>query len=91
MTCGLTAYWISYPEDWGFPMGQGVTAYSTDDAFRLLEAQGYDFHLRARRVDVKVVTFDDLDDRHVVPNMGPIVVRGVWFPCLNVGYGAPRG
>jgi hypothetical protein len=25
-----------------------------------------------------------LDQNHVVPNAGPIVVRGVWFPMHNL-------
>jgi hypothetical protein len=25
-----------------------------------------------------------LDQAHVIPNMGPVVFRGVWFPRLNL-------
>ncbi|MBA3464201.1 MAG: hypothetical protein H0T46_29875 [Deltaproteobacteria bacterium] len=90
MAPDLTAFWISFPDDRGFPLGLGVTAHSKDDAFQLLEDQGYDFHLRARSVDVKVqVGVADLD-LHVRTDMGPIVVRGVWYPCFNIGFGAGR-
>ena len=90
MTAELTPFWISFPMDPSFPMGFGVTAWSVDDAFRLLEEQGYDFHVRARSVDTKAgIGVDDLAP-HVRHDMGPIVARGVWYPCLNVGFGAPR-
>jgi hypothetical protein len=32
-------------------------------------------------VDVDVAS---LDAKHVLPNIGPVVVRGVWFPALNL-------
>jgi hypothetical protein len=25
-----------------------------------------------------------LDPEHVLPNIGPVVVRGVWYPRLNL-------
>ena len=77
----LTRYWFAYPGLLGF----GVTAYSLEDAYYLLEAEGY---LIDRRVpwcaDVDV---SRLDERHVLPNAGPPCYRGVWFPCLNIGWG----
>ncbi|UHQ18314.1 hypothetical protein LVB87_08745 [Lysobacter sp. KIS68-7] len=30
------------------------------------------------------VEFSALDQNHVVPNAGPIVIRGVWFPLHNL-------
>jgi hypothetical protein len=90
MTAELTPFWISFPMDPSFPMGFGVTARSKEDAFQLLVEQGYDFHVRARGVDMKAsISVDDLDP-HVRRNMGPIVMRGVWYPCLNIGFGAAR-
>lgn len=87
---GLRAFWISFPSDPEFPMGFGVTAWSQADAYCLLESNGYTFHLQAKKIRVREdVQFPELDQRHVVPNMGPIVVRGVWYPALNVGFGAP--
>lgn len=84
MSTGLIPYWISFPDDETFPMGFGVTAYSLEEAYFMLEQFGYDYHKRAVRVDVKVnVRWDELDKLHVHPNMGPIVVRGIWYPHLN--------
>jgi hypothetical protein len=86
----LTAFWISFPKDSRFPVGLGVTAWSEADAFRLLEERGYDFHLRAEEVIVRAgVTINDIDPSNVRPNMGPLIVRGVWYPCFNIGLGAP--
>jgi len=87
---GLTSFWLSFPEDPAFPLGFGVTAHSQADAFSLLEANGYDFHRRAKRVEVQVgATPSTVSAKHVAPNSGPHVVRGVWFPAYNVGFGAP--
>ena len=86
----LIAFWISYPKDLYFPR-QGVTALSRADAFRMLEAHGYDFHVRAVEVLVREgIAYDDIEDAEVRRHMGPIVVRGIWYPCLNIGYNAPR-
>jgi len=86
----LTAFWISFPKDAIFPLGLGVTAWSPSDAFRLLEEQGYDFHLRAAEVAVREgVSIEDIDEGHVRANMGPTIVRGVWCPCANIGFGGP--
>ena len=84
----LVSYWITFPEDRSFPLGLGVTAYSVEDAFHLLEKEGYDFHKRAKKTEIKEgVAVQELDYDHVVVNSGPIVFRGVWFPCQNMGLG----
>ncbi len=81
---GLIAYWLSFPDNPGFPIGLGVTARSIEDAHRLLEEKGYNFHRRARRVKTQEgVTIDELDATNVTVNMGPISARGVWYPCHN--------
>jgi hypothetical protein len=86
----LTAFWVSFPEDPAFPLGFGVTAWSEVDVCRLLEERGYDFHRRARRVEFRTVEkVDDVGLDHVSRGAGPIVVRGLWYPCGNVGFGAP--
>ena len=86
----LTAFWISFPKDPEFPLGLDVTAWSRADAFLLLEEQGYDFHLRAAEVlDREGITIDVIEHAHVRPDMGPMVIRGIWYPCLRFGFGAP--
>lgn len=36
------------------------------------------------------VGLEDLDQRNVRPNIGPLHLRGLWYPCMNVGFGAPK-
>jgi hypothetical protein len=74
----LVAFWVT-PES--APDGYGVTAYSLDDAISLLTAAGLD--VSGRFSFVENVQAADLDAGHVVPNMGVLVRRGVWYPNLN--------
>ena len=79
----LSTYWIKASKVAAH--GFGVTAFSRVDAFQLLHAVGY--FVSPDDTDVQVIEgirITDLDQNHVVPNMGPIVVRGVWFPCRNL-------
>jgi hypothetical protein len=63
-----------------------VTAWSEADAWRILDERGYDQHRRATLVDVKpIASVDEIDHPHVRRHMGPIVVRGVWYPFTQVG------
>jgi hypothetical protein len=66
------------------PIGYGVTATSRFEAEQFLGRYGYP--LPGQRVIevIKNLDFSSLDGNHVLPNSGPIVVRGVWFPCHNV-------
>ncbi|WP_143393978.1 hypothetical protein [Fimbriiglobus ruber] len=84
---GLTAYWITSPYP-HHPLGFGVTAWSLDDAFAIIFAIDYGRYLPSDLDEVRViegVTYADLDQSHVVLNMGPIVVRGMWYPFVAVG------
>ena len=79
----LRRYWFAVAGLLGF----GVTAYSIDDARFLLEAEGYSIESDVEvTVDVDVST---LDPNHILPNAGPSSFRGVWFPCLNIGWREP--
>jgi hypothetical protein len=79
----LTRYWLNVPGLVGF----GVTAFSVNDALLLLEAEGY-----LMPPDVEIISNVDvsqLDAKHMIPNAGPPCFRGVWFPCLNIGWCEP--
>ena len=79
----LTRYWFLVPGIAGF----GVTAYSLADALFLLEAEGV---LVQRDTEVvEDVDVSTLDAGHVLPNSGPSCFRGVWYPCLNIGWVTP--
>lgn len=76
----LTAFWFKT----AVGLGYGVTAHDQRDAERLLGDLGYP---RPGEVVSDIITgirHRELDQNHVVPNAGPIVVRGVWFPRHNV-------
>jgi hypothetical protein len=83
----LTAFWIVPPSQHG-PLGFGVTARSLDDALRIIRALGYGEYLPDDPGALRVragVTVAELDQPHVVANMGPIVVRGMWYPFVALG------
>jgi hypothetical protein len=76
----LHRYWFEVKGAWGY----GVTAYSEEDARNLiLAAEGKEWDRNLIRVIVDI-DVRNLDQGHVIPNMGPPNLRGVWFPMLNV-------
>ena len=79
----LTQYWFVVPDLLGF----GVTAYSRKDAQFLLEAEGY--LVDSTWSVIENIAVGELDQRHVIPNAGPMCLRGVWYPCLNIGWSSP--
>ena len=82
----LSRYWITFPNDPSFPIGLGVTAYTPEDAFALLAERGYDFHVRAQRVEIREIqSLDDIEYEHVASVSGPLNFRGIWYPCSNIG------
>jgi hypothetical protein len=81
----LTTFWIVPPDRHG-PLGYGVTAFSLADAFEIIQSFGYelpDDHSTLRiTTGIRVA---DLEDSYVINHMGPIVVRGLWYPFTRVG------
>ncbi|MET3972486.1 MULTISPECIES: hypothetical protein [Bradyrhizobium] len=69
------------------PGGFGITARDWQDAMYLLaEARQV---LKGRPIEEPMIeswtdvrSIDELDQDHVVPNMGTMLHRGVWFPNL---------
>src|SRR4051812_8371018 len=83
----LTAYWIKSPFLHA-PLGFGVTARTLDDALGIIGALGYGRYLPPDLVGVHIhdgVTVAELDQPRVVVNMGPIALRGMWYPFGAVG------
>jgi hypothetical protein len=80
----LRRYWFTF-ETLPYPsplnLGCGITATSYDDAIGLMRQAmfggGEGPAIRSCIEDVDVST---LDPKHVRPNMGLVVVRGIWFP-----------
>jgi hypothetical protein len=77
----LTRYWFKTTKGLGF----GITAFSEEDAkvqlTDIATTIGKDYEVVEIIADVDVRT---LDQTHVIPNMGPPSLRGVWYPLLNL-------
>lgn len=68
----------------GTKLGCGVTAYDKDDAINMMKKlifKGWD------KIPISLIkeniSLDDLEQNHVKPNIGNIMVRGIWFPNLG--------
>ena len=73
----LRRYWFRRPVGFGY----GVTAFTVEDAERLLARAGLPSDWVEVVADVDVST---LDAEHVLPNIGGVTFRGVWYPALNL-------
>ena len=67
-------------------LGVGVTAATLDEATTLAEEAKRQFWPNARPLGTPMQDVDvqQLDQKHVTPNIGPVAVRGVWYPRNNV-------
>ena len=76
----LTKYWLSFNEATPYPLGVGVTAYSLEDAEAIIAKRlfmnGYVPAFNQKAIE----SLDDLEQNHVLPNIGLITFRGIWFP-----------
>ena len=82
----LTAYWMTIQQKEGWDFGVGVSARSNRDAILITIVHGW-LDLSVCR-DVLVssgVTLPDMDQNHMLPNCGPLLVRGLWYPCGEIG------
>jgi hypothetical protein len=80
----LKRYWFNF-EKFGRPtplnLGCGVTAYDYGDALNILRARVFaGKELPAIVGYTEDVDMSALDQKHVLPNMGLVTIRGVWFP-----------
>ena len=70
----------------------GVSAFSLEDAIGLLRASGYALDPRDPAVSIREhVVLDEYEQRHIGPSMGPMQLRGVWYPRHNLGDGVGAG
>ena len=68
--------------------GYGVTAYDYEDALGLLREHLSSFYEKPIALPPVVSVIEDvdvstLDERHVLPNMGVTVWRGIWYPWVT--------
>jgi hypothetical protein len=69
-------------------LGCGVTAFNRENALALLQRRVFGAIGIPPVVEViEDITRAGLDPKHVVPNLGKLEERGVWFPQ---GYDDPR-
>jgi len=63
-------------------LGVGVTAATLEEATTLAEAARRELWPNAQRLGTPVQDVDirSLDQKHVAPNIGPVTVRGIWYP-----------
>jgi hypothetical protein len=90
----LKRYWfVFYPEDRYGPRNAGVTAVSREDAKELVlknfDRIKYSEPLKRLEEKKDLEVIEDinvqlLDKDHVLPNIGPVIFRGIWFPRLNL-------
>jgi hypothetical protein len=76
----LKRYWFQLDRG----LGYGVTAMSVEDARGLLAHYGYPRPQEKISGVIEDVALDALDTSHVMPNAGPLVIRGVWYPRHNI-------
>ncbi|MFD2720283.1 hypothetical protein ACFST9_16275 [Hymenobacter monticola] len=76
----LIKYWLEFTAPANHGLGIGVTAYSIEDAeslvSKMLFANGQIPAFRYRIIQ----NLDELEQNHVLPNIGLISFRGIWFP-----------
>lgn len=76
----LVPFWFKTSQG----LGYGVTATSQAEAEELLRHYGYPPDGVALTEVIRNIQQKDLEQNHVVPNAGPMVVRGVWYPWRNM-------
>jgi hypothetical protein len=65
-------------------LGYGVTAFSRRDAESLLHSFGLPREGETVVQLIENIEVSELDANHILPNSGPVEVRGVWYPLLNL-------
>ena len=84
----LKRFWfIVFPEDRFGPRNFGVTAYSKSegkeliiDSLNKLNLQSLSANLTDTIEVIEDIDIRLLDQGHVIPNLGIVTFKGVWFP-----------
>ncbi len=65
--------------------GVGITAYSLSDANFLFKELCENSHINYQVLKiVEDVDIRNLDQNHIIPNMGAPDFRGIWYPNINL-------
>lgn len=85
----LKRFWFSFeklPSPSVVNIGCGVTAFDRTDAELLLRASVFKGRTFPTIIGcIENIDVSKLDPLHVLPNMGQVTVRGVWFPQFSAG------
>ncbi len=84
----MIRYWLTFSGlDTPHPinLGCGVTARSYDDAMVLVQAAFPDLAVGSPATVVENIDISTLDAKHVLPNVGNVLARGVWWPWQGLG------
>ena len=81
----LRRFWFTFsprPQYSPLALGCGVTAFDRTDAIEILHRLVFAGRPAPLVVDEVIEDVDvlQLDPGHVIPNMGLVTTRGVWFP-----------
>jgi hypothetical protein len=80
----LRRYWLNFeksPAPTPLNMGCGVAAYDYGDAVALVQDRVFRDRPMSKIVScIEDVNVSQLDAKHVRPNIGKVLERGIWFP-----------
>ncbi|MEY4878677.1 MAG: hypothetical protein RJB62_145 [Pseudomonadota bacterium] len=84
----LRRFWFEFDGSVAPPLrrGCGVTAFDYEDALALLRELVFEGD-EIPPVKSVIPDFDvsAIDDKHIWPNMGLAVARGIWWPNIGLG------
>jgi hypothetical protein len=80
----LKRYWFTF-QKFSRPTplnaGCGVTAFNRDDAITILREYVFKKEKNLEWISlIEGIDISTLDQRHVLPNIGDVAKRGIWFP-----------
>lgn len=83
----IKRYWFQFSKSdseflpIGVSSGCGLSAYNYEDAIELIKERVFSgANLPTIDDVVEEIDISTLDEAHVIPNMGDVTVRGIWFP-----------
>jgi hypothetical protein len=80
----LKKFWFKIKNNRKLPpgviMGCGITAFNIDDAKKILSEKVFKNELYEIEEFKENVDISTLDTNHILTNMHPTNIRGVWFP-----------
>ena len=87
----LKRFWfVSNPDDRFGVRNFGVTAVNTDEAINILLKYLTRFdpetskHITKNTEIIEDIDIQLLDLNHVIPNMGVVTIKGIWWPNINL-------